>query len=61
MKTFAYYHIDGLTINPPYLQICGSVKFIPDRPRELVSGGYDTYLLHFDIVKGRVLTRRQMG
>jgi len=40
--------------------ICGSVKFVPDRPRELVSGGYDRILLHFDYVQGRVLSRRQM-
>jgi len=40
--------------------ICGSVKFVPDRPRELVSGGYDTILLHFDYVQGKVLSRRQM-
>jgi len=40
--------------------ICGSVKFVPDRPRELVSGGYDMILLHFDFVQGKVLSRRQM-
>ncbi|CAA7270910.1 unnamed protein product [Cyclocybe aegerita] len=40
--------------------VCGSVKFVPDRPRELVSGGYDTVLLHFDFFQGKVLSRRQM-
>jgi len=40
--------------------VCGSVKFVPDRPRELISGGYDTALLHFDYVQGKVLSRRQM-
>jgi len=40
--------------------ICGSVQFVPDRPRELVSGGYDTKLLHFDYVQRKVLSRRQM-
>ncbi|KAF8969646.1 WD40-repeat-containing domain protein [Flammula alnicola] len=40
--------------------VCGNVKFVPDRPRELVSGGYDTALLHFDFVQGKVLSRRQM-
>ncbi|KAG2086466.1 hypothetical protein BD769DRAFT_1532033 [Suillus cothurnatus] len=30
------------------MQICGTVKFIPDRPSELVSGGYDYRLLHHD-------------
>ncbi|KAJ3509300.1 hypothetical protein NLJ89_g5297 [Agrocybe chaxingu] len=40
--------------------VCGSVKFVPDRPRELVSGGYDTVLLHHDFFQGKVLSRRQM-
>ncbi|KAI9057917.1 WD40 repeat-like protein [Trametes sanguinea] len=37
--------------------ICGSVKFIPDRPSELLSGGYDSALLHFDISQGNILSR----
>ncbi|ETW85973.1 hypothetical protein HETIRDRAFT_29644, partial [Heterobasidion irregulare TC 32-1] len=37
--------------------ICGSVAFIPDRPSELVSGGYDSALLHFDFHQGNVLSR----
>ncbi|KAG6817795.1 hypothetical protein H0H87_003203 [Tephrocybe sp. NHM501043] len=40
--------------------ICGSVKFIPDRPRELVSGGYDTTLLHFDYHEGKILSTRKI-
>ncbi|KAF9532220.1 WD40-repeat-containing domain protein [Crepidotus variabilis] len=40
--------------------ICGSVGFIPDRPRELVSGGYDTYLIHQDFVQGKESSRRQI-
>ncbi|KAF8912110.1 WD40-repeat-containing domain protein [Gymnopilus junonius] len=40
--------------------VCDTVKFVPDRPRELISGGYDTILLHFDYVQGKVLSRRQM-
>ncbi|PPQ63258.1 hypothetical protein CVT24_006783 [Panaeolus cyanescens] len=40
--------------------ICGSVKFIPDRPRELVSGGYDMHLMHFDFVQGKTLSRRKL-
>jgi len=40
--------------------ICGSVKFIPDRPRELVSGGYDAFLYHFDILQRKALSRRQI-
>ncbi|KAK0490864.1 hypothetical protein IW261DRAFT_1547159 [Armillaria novae-zelandiae] len=37
--------------------VCGCVKFIPDRPRELVSGGYDKALIHFDYAQGSVLSR----
>ncbi|RPD66416.1 WD40 repeat-like protein [Lentinus tigrinus ALCF2SS1-6] len=37
--------------------VCGSVKFIPDRPSELVSGGYDSALLHFDVGQGTILSR----
>ncbi|THH13865.1 hypothetical protein EW146_g6405 [Bondarzewia mesenterica] len=37
--------------------ICGSVAFIPDRPGEIVSGGYDSALLHFDLNQGTVLSR----
>ncbi|KAI8989687.1 WD40 repeat-like protein [Trametes punicea] len=37
--------------------VCGSVKFIPDRPNELLSGGYDSALLLFDINQGSVLSR----
>ncbi|PCH37860.1 hypothetical protein WOLCODRAFT_135884 [Wolfiporia cocos MD-104 SS10] len=37
--------------------ICGSVKFIPGRPSELVSGGYDSALLHYDFAQGRTLSR----
>ncbi|KAF8197518.1 WD40-repeat-containing domain protein [Pholiota molesta] len=40
--------------------ISATIKFVPDRPRELVSGGYDTVLLHFDWAQGKVLSRRQM-
>ncbi|KAI0707616.1 WD40 repeat-like protein [Earliella scabrosa] len=37
--------------------VCGSVKFIPERPNEIVSGGYDSALLHFDIAQGNILSR----
>ena len=33
------------------------MTFIPDRPSELVSGGYDSALLHFDIGQGNILSR----
>ncbi|KAI0748517.1 WD40 repeat-like protein [Daedaleopsis nitida] len=37
--------------------VCGAVKSIPDRPNELVSGGYDSALLHFDVAQGTILSR----
>ncbi|KAJ7685352.1 WD40-repeat-containing domain protein [Mycena polygramma] len=40
--------------------ICGIVRFIPDRPREIVSGGYDSCLLHFDFMQETVLSRRDI-
>ncbi|KAK0498629.1 WD40-repeat-containing domain protein [Armillaria luteobubalina] len=41
--------------------VCGCVKFIPDRPRELVSGGYDKALIHFDYAQGSVLSRHDIS
>ncbi|KAG1739398.1 WD40-repeat-containing domain protein [Suillus paluster] len=41
--------------------ICGTVKFIPDRPSELVSGGYDSSLLHYDFHQRTVLSRFDLG
>ncbi|KAI0664646.1 WD40 repeat-like protein [Cubamyces menziesii] len=37
--------------------VCGCVRFVPDRPSELLSGGYDSALLHFDIGQGGILSR----
>ncbi|KAF9819787.1 hypothetical protein IEO21_01878 [Rhodonia placenta] len=37
--------------------ICGAVKFIPDRPSELISAGYDSALLHHDFPQGTLLSR----
>ncbi|EGN95496.1 hypothetical protein SERLA73DRAFT_186531 [Serpula lacrymans var. lacrymans S7.3] len=37
--------------------ICGTVRFIPDRPNELVSGGFDSALLHFDYHQATLLSR----
>lgn len=37
--------------------VCGSVRFVPNRPGELVSGGYDSALLHFDVLQGKLLSR----
>lgn len=41
--------------------VCGCVKFIPDRPRELVSGGYDKALIHFDYTQESVLSRHDIS
>nr|GAT60084.1 predicted protein [Mycena chlorophos] len=43
-----------------HTSICGIVRFIPDRPRELLSAGYDSALLHFDFALGTVLSRRDI-
>ncbi|EJF66094.1 hypothetical protein DICSQDRAFT_97887 [Dichomitus squalens LYAD-421 SS1] len=40
--------------------VCGSVKFIPDRPSEIVSGGFDSAILHFDIGQGSILSQRDI-
>lgn len=37
--------------------ICGTIKFVPDRPSEIVSGGYDSAVLHFDSKQGSILSR----
>ncbi|KAI6036531.1 WD40-repeat-containing domain protein [Pisolithus microcarpus] len=37
--------------------VCGSVRFVPNRLGELVSGGYDSALLHFDVLQGKLLSR----
>jgi hypothetical protein len=40
-------------------KICASAAFIPKRPGELVSGGYDSTLLHFHFGNGTILSRRE--
>ena len=42
-------------------KICGTVRFIPNRPSEILSAGYDSALLHFDIAQGSVLSRFDIG
>ena len=37
------------------------MKCIPDRPSEIVSGGYDSAILHFDIGQGSILSRFDIG
>ncbi|KZT09649.1 WD40 repeat-like protein [Laetiporus sulphureus 93-53] len=40
-----------------HTSVCGTVKFIPGRSSELVSGGYDSALLHYDFIQNTVLSR----
>ncbi|KAI9446498.1 WD40 repeat-like protein [Lactarius indigo] len=42
-----------------HTSICATASFIPDRPSEAVSGGYDSALLHFDFRQGTLLSRRE--
>lgn len=37
------------------------MRFIPNRPSELLSAGYDSAMLHFDIVQGSILSRFDVG
>ncbi|KIJ41256.1 hypothetical protein M422DRAFT_229718 [Sphaerobolus stellatus SS14] len=41
--------------------LCTSISFIPDRPREIVSAGYDYTLLHFDFPLGSLLSSFQIS
>jgi hypothetical protein len=45
----------------PIHKICGTVRFVPNRPSEILSTGYDSALLHFDIAQGSVLSRFDIG
>ncbi|TDL24850.1 WD40 repeat-like protein [Rickenella mellea] len=40
--------------------ICGTVNFVHDRPSEIVSGGYDCALLHFDFGQRTILSRHDI-
>jgi hypothetical protein len=42
-------------------KICGTARFVPNRPSEILSAGYDSALLHFDIAQGSVLSRFDIG
>jgi WD40 repeat protein len=44
-----------------HTSICASAAFIPDRPSEAVSGGYDSTLLHFDFRQGTLLSKREFA
>ncbi|KAJ8079072.1 hypothetical protein PM082_013359 [Marasmius tenuissimus] len=43
-----------------HTSICANIKFIPDRPREIVSSGYDQTLFHFDSLQGSLLSQRKI-
>lgn len=40
-----------------HTNVCDGVRFIPDRPSEILSAGYDSTLLHFDVNQGSLLSR----
>ncbi|KAH9063479.1 WD40-repeat-containing domain protein, partial [Lactarius vividus] len=44
-----------------HTSVCATTSFIPDRPSEVVSGGYDSALLHFDFRQGTLLSRREFA
>ena len=37
------------------------MRFVPNRPNEILSAGYDSVLLHFDIIQGSVHSRFNIG
>jgi len=41
--------------------MCGSVEWLPERPRELVSGGCDATLLHIDVTRDEILSKQNLG
>ncbi|TFK63229.1 hypothetical protein BDN72DRAFT_826806 [Pluteus cervinus] len=47
-------------MNQPHTSVSGSVKFIPDWPKEIVSGGYDTALHHYNFTEGDLVARHEM-
>ncbi|KAH9048141.1 WD40-repeat-containing domain protein [Lactarius hengduanensis] len=44
-----------------HTSICATASFMPDRPNEVVSGGYDSALLHFDFRQSTLLSRREFA
>jgi hypothetical protein len=44
-----------------HASVCTCVKFIPTRPKELVSGGYDQKLFHFDYTSGNLRSEREIS
>ncbi|KAJ3850747.1 WD40-repeat-containing domain protein [Lentinula lateritia] len=44
-----------------HTSVCACVKFVPDRPREIVSAGYDETFLHFDFREGTTLSQQKIS
>jgi len=44
-----------------HVNICACVKWVPDRPREIVSAGYDETFLHFDFPEGTILSQHKIS
>ncbi|KAJ4487736.1 WD40-repeat-containing domain protein [Lentinula aciculospora] len=44
-----------------HANVCACIKFVPERPREIVSAGYDETLLHFDFLEGTTLSRLKIA
>ncbi|KAF8831115.1 hypothetical protein HHX47_DHR1000080 [Lentinula edodes] len=42
-------------------EVCACVKFVPDRPREIVSAGYDETFLHFEFREGAILSQQKIS
>ncbi|KIK59606.1 hypothetical protein GYMLUDRAFT_169355 [Collybiopsis luxurians FD-317 M1] len=49
------------TMKERHASICSCVAFVPDRPRELVSAGYDETILHFDFPEGTTLSQHKIS
>ncbi|KAF5389952.1 hypothetical protein D9757_003629 [Collybiopsis confluens] len=43
-----------------HTSISSCVNFVPDRPRELISAGYDEAFLHFDFQEGTILSQHKI-
>lgn len=37
------------------------MRFVPDRPSEILSAGYDSAMLHFDVTQRSILSRFDIG
>ncbi|KAH7873580.1 WD40-repeat-containing domain protein [Lentinula edodes] len=44
-----------------HTSVCACVKFVPDRPKEIVSAGYDETFLHFEFREGAILSQQKIS